>query len=195
MSDCGIGVRTSWQEILRQGNPRTLVHAVRHLLWMPEFEEVYRAYAPPVRAYLARLTGDAWAADELMQETFYRYLRSSSELAPRNGSLGPWLFRVATNLARDRARRRKPEPLEREPQASGADAASASAAHDVDQCVRREVERLPADLREAFLLRAHHTLTYPQLAAALEISERTAKDRFRRAREILAHRLKPMLGE
>jgi DNA-directed RNA polymerase specialized sigma24 family protein len=61
--------------------------------------------------------------------------------------------------------------------------------------VRREVERLPAELREAFLLRAHHALTFPQVAKALDISERTAKERFRLAREILAHRLKPMLGE
>ena len=41
---------------------------------MQEFEEVYRAYGASVRAYLARLTGDAWLADELQQETFYRYL-------------------------------------------------------------------------------------------------------------------------
>jgi len=162
---------------------------------MAAFEEVYRAYGPSVRAYLARLTGDAWLADELQQETFYRYLRAGADIAARNGSLGPWLFKVATNLARDRARRKKPEPLDREPTASGADAAAATAAHDVDQCVRREVERLPAELREAFLLRAHHALTYPQVAHALDISERTAKERFRLAREILAHRLKPMLGE
>jgi len=162
---------------------------------MAEFEEVYRAYGPSVRGYLARLTGDAWLADELQQETFYRYLRNGNELAPRNGSLGPWLFRVATNLARDRARRKKPEPLDHDPAAYGADAAAASAAHDMDRCIRREVERLPAELREAFLLRAHHTLTYPQVAKALDISERTAKERFRLAREILAHRLGPMLGE
>ncbi|MFI5402144.1 MAG: RNA polymerase sigma factor [Planctomycetota bacterium] len=162
---------------------------------MAGFDEVYSAYGPSVRAYLARLTGDAWVADELQQETFYRYLRAGADLAARNGSLGPWLFKVATNLARDRARRKKPEPLDTEPAANGTDGAAASSARDVDQCIRREVERLPAELKEAFLLRAHHTLTYHQVAAALEISERTAKERFRLAREILAHRLGPMLGE
>jgi RNA polymerase sigma-70 factor (ECF subfamily) len=162
---------------------------------MAAFEEVYRSYGPAVRSYLARLTGDSWLADELQQETFYRYLRAGTDLAAKNGSLGAWLFKVATNLARDRARRKKPEPLDREPAASDADAASASAARDVDLCIRREVERLPAELKEPFLLRAHHALTYPQVAHALDISERTAKERFRLAREILAHRLKPMLGE
>jgi RNA polymerase sigma-70 factor (ECF subfamily) len=162
---------------------------------MPGFDDVYRAYGPAVRGYLARLTGDPWLADELSQETFYRYLRAAEDGAARNGSLGPWLFKVATNLARDRARRKKPGPLEVEPVANGGDASAASAARDLDRCVRREVERLPADLREAFLLRAHHAFTYAQVAAALGISERTAKERFRHARQILAHRLKPMLGE
>ena len=40
-----------------------------------EFETVYRRYGPPVHAYLARLTGDPLAAEELCQETFVRYLR------------------------------------------------------------------------------------------------------------------------
>jgi RNA polymerase sigma-70 factor (ECF subfamily) len=162
---------------------------------MAGFDEVYRAYGSAVRGYLARLTGDPWLADELSQETFYRYLRAGEEGAARNGSLGPWLFKVATNLARDRARRKKPGPLETEPAARSGDAAAATTARDVDACVRREVERLPPDLKEAFLLRAHHALTYAQVAVALGISERTAKDRFRQARQILAHRLKPMLGE
>jgi RNA polymerase sigma-70 factor (ECF subfamily) len=162
---------------------------------MAGFDDVYRAYGPAVRGYLARLTGDAWLADDILQETFYRYLRAGEGRAAMNGSLLPWLFKVATNLARDRARRKKPDRLEGEPPSNGVDAAAASAAHDVDLCVRREVERLPAELKETFLLRAHHALTYAQVSTALGISERTAKDRFRRAREILAHRLRPMLGE
>jgi RNA polymerase sigma-70 factor (ECF subfamily) len=162
---------------------------------MAESEEVYRAYGPAVYAYLARLTGSAWVAEELRQETFVRYLRHRAELAESNGALGAWLFKVATNLARDRARRRTLLPLDREPPAAGPDGAAASAARDVLACVRREIARLPPELREAFLLRAHHDLAFSQLAAALEISERTAKERFRRARQILAHRLAPMLGE
>jgi RNA polymerase sigma-70 factor (ECF subfamily) len=163
---------------------------------MAEFDEdVYRSYGPAVHAYLARLTGDAALAEELVQETFVRYLRHRAELAHRNGSLGAWLFKVATNLVRDRRRRRTPAPLETEPETSKTDGTAATVARDLDECIRREVDRLPEELREAFLLRAHHELAYAQVAAALEISERTAKERFRRAREILAHRLGPMLGE
>jgi RNA polymerase sigma-70 factor (ECF subfamily) len=71
-------------------------------------EETFRAFydrtARPLWAYLARVTGDRQLADDLLQETFYRFLRADaryqSETHRRNA-----LYRIATNLARDAWRR------------------------------------------------------------------------------------------
>jgi RNA polymerase sigma-70 factor (ECF subfamily) len=71
-------------------------------------EETFRAFyersARGVWAYLARITGDRQMADDLLQETFYRFLRAAathdSEEHRRNS-----LYRIATNLARDMRRR------------------------------------------------------------------------------------------
>ncbi len=71
-------------------------------------EETFRVFydrtARGVWAYLARLTGDRQMADDLLQETFYRFLRAAatheSEEHRRNS-----LYRIATNLARDVRRR------------------------------------------------------------------------------------------
>lgn len=62
------------------------------------FEQLYDA----LHRYVYRLTGDADAADDVAQEAFVRLLREGpmGPTAPR-----PWLFRVATNLVRDRARK------------------------------------------------------------------------------------------
>jgi RNA polymerase sigma-70 factor (ECF subfamily) len=76
-------------------------------------EEAFRAFydrnARGVRAYLTRLTGDRNAADDLLQETFYRFLRASAshedETHRRNS-----LYRIATNLARDARRRSLARP-------------------------------------------------------------------------------------
>ena len=159
------------------------------------FEAVYEAYGRRVHDYLVRLTNDPGAAEEICQETFLRYLRRPPRLEEGNGSLGGWLFKVATNLARDRARRKPALSLEYEPLSCGGDGASESASRDLQARIRREVEALPQELRAAFLLRAHHELTFPRIADALEVSERTAKERFRRAREILAHRLAHLIRE
>ena len=71
-------------------------------------EESFRAFynrtARAIWGYLAKVTGDCAAADDLMQECYYRFLRTrhaamSEEHAKR------YLFRTATNLLRDRWRR------------------------------------------------------------------------------------------
>jgi RNA polymerase sigma-70 factor (ECF subfamily) len=71
-------------------------------------EDAFRAFydrtARGVWAYLVRVTGSRETADDLLQETFYRFLRAAathdSEDHRRNS-----LYRIATNLARDARRR------------------------------------------------------------------------------------------
>jgi len=71
-------------------------------------EDTFRAFydrtARSVWSYLARITGDRSLADDLLQESYYRFLRAErafdSESHRRN-----YLFRIATNLAHDRHRR------------------------------------------------------------------------------------------
>jgi RNA polymerase sigma-70 factor (ECF subfamily) len=68
------------------------------------FRAFYERTARGVWAYLARVTGDRQLADDLLQETFYRFLRADAthdnETHRRNS-----LYRIATNLARDSRRR------------------------------------------------------------------------------------------
>jgi RNA polymerase sigma-70 factor (ECF subfamily) len=68
------------------------------------FRGFYDRTARGVWAYLVRVTGDRESADDLLQETFYRFLRAAatheSEAHRRNS-----LYVIAGNLARDARRR------------------------------------------------------------------------------------------
>ncbi|HEV2349729.1 MAG TPA: RNA polymerase sigma factor [Terriglobia bacterium] len=74
------------------------------------FRDFYERTARPLRAYLSRVLGDASQADDMMQETYYRFLRARlpdlGEAHRRN-----YLFRIATNLLRDSWRQKKSEPM------------------------------------------------------------------------------------
>lgn len=68
------------------------------------FRALYDRTSRALWAYLSRITGSPDAADDLLQETYYRFLRAQgrheNEAHRRNS-----LFRIATNLARDGWRR------------------------------------------------------------------------------------------
>jgi RNA polymerase sigma-70 factor (ECF subfamily) len=71
-----------------------------------EFRLFYERTARPLWSYLARITGDSHAADDVLQEAFYRFYRAGArheDEAHRRNSL----FRIATNIVRDNARRAK----------------------------------------------------------------------------------------
>jgi RNA polymerase sigma-70 factor (ECF subfamily) len=68
------------------------------------FRGFYDRTSRALWSYLSRVTGDRQLADDLVQETYYRFLRAAkdyeSEAHRRNS-----LFHIATNLVRDNRRR------------------------------------------------------------------------------------------
>lgn len=72
------------------------------------FAGFYRRSARPLWAYLARVSADPALADDLMQESFVRFLcaaRPKLSLAEGEVAARRYLFRIATNLLRDHWRR------------------------------------------------------------------------------------------
>jgi RNA polymerase sigma-70 factor (ECF subfamily) len=100
------------------------------------FAGFYSRSARPLWAYLARVSGDPALADDLMQESYVRFLcaahpamvASEGEVAARR-----YLFRIATNLLRDHWRRPHSTSIEELPEELFA--ASASSAQADSQAV------------------------------------------------------------
>jgi len=68
------------------------------------FRAFYNRTARGLWAYLAKATGDSAAADDLMQESYYRFLRAR-HASMSDEAAKQYLFRTAINLLRDRWRR------------------------------------------------------------------------------------------
>jgi RNA polymerase sigma-70 factor, ECF subfamily len=66
-----------------------------------DYDALFERLYPSLVRYLNRLTGDPDVAEDIAQEAFVRLLKQSLSEA----EVRPWLFTVAMNLVRDRARR------------------------------------------------------------------------------------------
>jgi RNA polymerase sigma-70 factor (ECF subfamily) len=73
-----------------------------------EFRLFYEQTARPVWIYLARMTGDDRLADDLLQDTYYRFLRTRTAFES-DDHRRHYLFRIATNLVHDHRRRPRRE--------------------------------------------------------------------------------------
>ena len=79
------------------------------------FAAFYERAARPLWAYLARVSGNAALADDLLQESFVRFLCADH---PDDGEVNArrYLFRIATNLLRDHWRRPRASSIEEIPE-------------------------------------------------------------------------------
>lgn len=150
-----------------------------------EFRAFYEITAPQLRAYLRRVTGDASAADDLLQECYLRLLRAPS--APREEAhRRHYLFRIATNLLHDhfRAAKRLTGDLPEMSQASRAP--HFEMAHDLERFL---VELKPRE-RELLWLAYVEGYRHDEIAKSLKCRAASIRPMLFRARTRLAEILR-----
>jgi RNA polymerase sigma-70 factor, ECF subfamily len=74
------------------------------------FETLYDRHASMVLGISLRITGERAAAEDIVQETFWRLWQSADTYQPERGPFTGWLFRIARNLAIDAYRRSSNRP-------------------------------------------------------------------------------------
>lgn len=79
------------------------------------FAGFYERTARPLWSYLARVSGDPALADDLMQESFVRFLTAAH---PNDGEVSArrYLFRIGTNLLRDHWRKPRTTSIDEVPE-------------------------------------------------------------------------------
>lgn len=94
--------------LTRETAGRTLEESAAGVIAMDEetFREFYELTARPLWIYLSRMSRDPQLADDILQETYYRFCRSGSTYESDSHRRNA-LFHIATNLLRDHARRRR----------------------------------------------------------------------------------------
>jgi RNA polymerase sigma-70 factor (ECF subfamily) len=140
------------------------------------------AHIPDLRRYARALTGDAWAADDLVQDTLERAC-ARWQLWAVGSDLRAWLFTLMHNLFVDGARRAVRQAGQRVDVDDVANElvappAGTEQALDLQRCLLR----LPEDQREVLLLVSLQDLGYEDVARITGVPVGTVMSRLSRAR-------------
>lgn len=163
-------------------------------------EDAFRAFydrtARILWAYLSRTTGDAGAADDLLQETYYRFIRSSVRFDGETHRRH-YLFRIATNLVRDRHRRRPAvdEPYDDETMASAPPSRDGEADMEQQQALRAGMARLKSRERQLLWLAYAEGASHRDIANILGVRASGVRVLLFRARRRLAGILRGSGGD
>ncbi len=152
---------------------------------VPMDEENFRAFyqetARPLLAYLTRVSGDSDAAGDLLQETYFHWLRARN--LPSDAVIRrKYLFRIAANLQRDHSRRTQREaaaevePLE----------PASKREMEADCNLRSAFEQLKPREREMLWLAYVEQYDHREIAAITGVRYRSVRILLFRARHQLA---------
>ena len=131
-----------------------------------DFERLYEEHAKPLFAFLAYRTGDRMLAEDLLADTFERVLRARRRFDPRKGREKTWIYAIALNVLRDRARRGATEArvMGVVGASGGAEAADELGLVEDRDALARALATLSDEEREAVALRFGSDLSMPEIA-------------------------------
>ncbi|MDB5872504.1 MAG: subfamily polymerase sigma-24 subunit [Ramlibacter sp.] len=139
---------------------------------------------PGLRRYARALTGDPWAADDLVQDTLERAC-AKWQLWTAGSDLRAWLFTLMHNLFLNQRRAAKVALNSVSIDDVAAELHAPPSNSDDPMDISRCLQRLPADQRAVLLLVAMEDMSYQDAAKVLGIPLGTVMSRLSRARSRL----------
>jgi RNA polymerase sigma-70 factor (ECF subfamily) len=170
-------------------------------------EEIFQRYKKPILNYAFKLLASFADAEDVVGEVFY-ILTSRKDSYKPVAKFSTWIYTIAHNVAIDRIRRRKKifffwqkkdkdgnsyEELDIPDTRFMPD--SSAQENDISAYVRKAIDKLPFQLKEAIVLRQYHNLSYEEIAAVLNCSLSKVKILIFRAKEALRKELLPYMEE
>ena len=161
-------------------------------------ERLFTAHRTALLQYLTRLLHSAEDAEEIVQETYIRVLKLD-DLSHLDSEVRRFLFRIATNLARDRFRQRKArahdahvpfDMLELEGSSEGPEEIVDWDAGMV--VLKQALLDLPPRHRQVFLLHVTENMSYRTIAKHLGVSTKTVERDLAMVLELCQSRLRTM---
>lgn len=173
------------------------------------YELLVLKYQRRIQRLIGRMVRDVDLVEDIAQETFIRAYRALHQFRG-DAQFYTWLYRIAVNTAKKALMELKRDPTVPEAAWRTSDdddetsrpgnepiadetPESVLAAKEIGAMVQAAMEALPADLREALVLREIEGLRYEEIAELMQCPIGTVRSRIFRAREAVSTRIRPLL--
>jgi RNA polymerase sigma-70 factor (ECF subfamily) len=163
------------------------------------FTLLYRRHQAALYRFALRMTGNSWAAEEVVQDVFMTLMREPKKYDASRGPVGAYLFGITRNRVMKHIERLPRELSLEEQNGNGAHAKESAVngftpAHWAEQQERSErvraaVLELPAEFREAVVLCELEELSYEEAARLSGCPIGTIRSRLHRGRALLLAKL------
>ncbi len=163
------------------------------------FTLLYRRHQAPLYRFALRMTGNAWGAEEVVQDVFMTLMREPKKYDAGRGAVGAYLFGIARNRVMKYLERLPRELSLEEHNGNGVGASDATVnafspvqwaeQQERSERVRAAVLELPAEFREAVVLCELEELSYEEAAHLSGCPIGTIRSRLHRGRALLMAKL------
>lgn len=171
------------------------------------FAELVEIYSPRIFRLALKMMGETAEAEEVLQETFLQAVRFIDNFRGQS-SIGTWLFRIASNQALMKLRKKQPPGFSLDDVENGA-TPEILHAHgkwtrlpesellddEAQKVMETAIRNLPDNLRVVFILRDIEGLSTADTAQSLDLSISAVKSRLLRARIKLRNELSIYFSE
>ncbi|HXR32628.1 MAG TPA: RNA polymerase sigma factor [Verrucomicrobiae bacterium] len=163
------------------------------------FTVLYRRHQAPLYRFALRMSGNVWAAEEIVQDVFMTLVREPRKFDPKRGALRSFLYGITRNRVLKHLERTPREFLHEELKEDSVgqpsmafDAMTPAEWAEIRERreqVRAAVLRLPAEFREVMVLCGLEELSYEEAARLLDCPVGTIRSRLHRGRALLLAKL------
>jgi RNA polymerase sigma-70 factor (ECF subfamily) len=162
------------------------------------FAALVDAYKGAIFNLAFRMTDSRQDADDLSQETFVRAYRNLRQFDPRKRFF-TWIYTIGLNLIRNHLKKHGREKSRETAARSSSEAAIDQGAQTEQEMMQAQeigrleigLQKLPADLREAVVLRFYQDLSFEEIATILDATLSAVKMRVYRGLDQLKQFMNP----
>jgi len=157
------------------------------------FAEIYRRYWSLVYMHALKMLKDEDDTRDILQDVF-TCLWLNRETIDQNSNLGGYLYTCTRNkvldlIAKQRVRVNYLDSLASFIEANSNHIIDSITEKELAQALEKEIQQLPAKMKQIFEMRIHKHLTYKEIAAELSLSDKTVKKQISNAIKILRPKL------